>query len=93
MIKPTSFRQSNHIYSKPENMTDEECDQLVVYSSKLSEWEADKNANPPFSISCWKLEDEDIEELIRTKRIWVWHVGSYMQPLSIMSHSPFEPKP
>ncbi len=78
-MKPTSFKQTNKVFSKPPDMTDEECDQLAVY----------QDANQ--IISCWKLSDEKMEILIRTKKVWVYHSGNYLQPHALAVENPFEP--
>jgi hypothetical protein len=80
-LKPTSFKQTNLVFTKPEDMTDEQCDQLAVYRHE--------DPQNPFLISCWKLDDKDIETILRTRKVWVQHCGNYLQPLALFTEHPF----
>lgn len=73
---PASFDESNTVFSKPENMTDDECDPLSVLKGH------DTNGNLVV-ISCWKCTKEELEEINRTGRVWLTVYGGGMPPVSL----------
>ncbi len=81
-MQPTEFKEQNMTWRKPEDMTDEECGNLHVHYSK------EMNC----SVSCWEMTPEEIEEVKQTGKIWVFHVGDFLQPLSLQVQNPFYPK-
>lgn len=78
---PTDFDESNIVYDKPEGLTRDECEPLCAYYGP--------SAFGPVIISCWKCTQEEMDEIIRTGRIWVWHYGSTLQPHAAGGLSPF----
>ncbi len=74
-----SFDESNHVLARPQNMTAEECEPLSVHVSD----------DPPVVISCWKLTKEELEEINRTGRVWLWIWGRTMPPALLTIQSPF----
>ena len=78
----TSFAESNAVLSRPPDMTEEECDPLSVWRG------VDTNGNP-LVVSCWKPTAEELEEIIRTKRVWLIITGQTMPPSLLYGHSPF----
>lgn len=46
-MRPIDFKESNSILTKPQNMTDEECSSLNIYTDGTE------------CISCWKLSFKD----------------------------------
>lgn len=78
-MKAIEFPQQNKILLKPDDMTDEECFSLPIFSDG-------KNC-----ISLWELNEQEIQELVRTKRIWLWMVSGHTQPPVLLQvESPFE---
>lgn len=82
---PASFDESNHVLDKPREMTREQCDPLSVFVGE------DTN-RVPVVISCWKLTKEELEEINRTGRVWLWIFGRTMPPVSLEIANPFAPK-
>jgi hypothetical protein len=78
---PTSFDESNRVLSRPPSMSEDECEPLSVFI----------NPNPALVISCWKLTKEELEEINRTGRVWLWIYGPTMQPALLTVKSPFVP--
>lgn len=72
-MKAIEFKEQNRILAKPENMTDEECKSLPVFS------------NGEECISCWQLSDEEIEKLKETKCIWLGVLSGQTQPPVFLS--------
>lgn len=86
---PTSFDEANHIIDKPDDMTREQCGPLNVWAGEVIH----DDFITPVMISCWKMTAEELKEVNRTGRIWVWHYGDYLQPHSATGISPFENQP
>lgn len=72
-MKPTEFKEQNKVLSKPDNMTDEECSSLPVYT------------DGKLCISCWELTWRDIWQIIKTRRVWLWVLSGRTQPPVIVS--------
>lgn len=79
---PANFPASNGVLDKPPGM--EECDPLCVWRG------VDANQNLPVVVSCWKPTKEELEEINRTGRIWLYIYGYTMQPAAIGGHDPFK---
>lgn len=49
--------------------------------------------HPPIQtiITCWKPSPEEIQQIIKTGKIWVWFFTNSLPPHSLTSYSPFEP--
>ena len=82
---PASFEQSNHVIDKPDSMTREDCDALSVFQG------TDQNGLPVM-ISCWKLTTQELEEINQTGRVWLWVFGGGMQPVSLTTEHPWNPR-
>jgi hypothetical protein len=63
-------------------MTLDECDALSVFRGNSSD-------GSPVVISCWKLKVEELAEINRTGRIWLWVHGPTMPPVSLEVANPF----
>lgn len=44
----------------------------------------------PLLVSCWELDEKEIQAVIRTKKIWVSVMGKGMMPMGIGTVNPFE---
>ncbi len=75
---PIDFEQSNKILGRPPTMTVEECSSLHIYN------------HGGVCISCWELSEEELQEVIKTKKIYisVWS-GTRQPPIALMAKSPF----
>lgn len=77
-MKPTNFKQSNKILQKPENMTDEECSPLPVFTDEK------------VCISCWEAGIWERIKFLFCGRIWVWiFSGKTQPPVSLETKNPF----
>lgn len=83
-MTPTSFPESNNYFDKPNDMTEEQCGVLSTFQGN------DINGLPVI-ISCWKPSKEELEEINRTGRVWVFHYGGYLQPHAVSGTNPFIP--
>jgi len=86
MALPTQFPQSNFVFKKPSNMTDEECFELPVCKTN-------DIAGLPVIVTCWRLSKEDLEEINKSGVVWVQIVGHGMPPISVYTENPFESTP
>ncbi len=78
-MTPTTFPQVNKTLGKPASMTDEECAPLPVFTDGR------------VCVSCWALTDEEIADLVKTRRLWllVWS-GATQPPICAATRPPFE---
>lgn len=79
---PAEFDQANFTFTKPANMTDEECASLPVFKGQ------DTNGLPVI-ISKWRFNKEDLEIIAETGEIWLQIVGDGMPPVSLYTENPF----
>lgn len=66
-------------------MTDEECTPLNVCKGY---WRDEQGQLNPMVISCWKFTQEELNEINRTKRVWLKVVGATMPPVEIVGIKP-----
>lgn len=83
---PTGFDEENDVLGKPPGMTADECEALSV-------WRGEYANGIPVVVSCWKLRKEELEEIVRTGRVWLTVLGQTMPPVAINVQSPFAPQP
>ena len=81
---PTAFDEDNTALGRPPGMTDDECAPLSVFRGN-------DEAGSPVVISCWKPTAEEMEEIIRTRRVWIIVHGHTMPPIAPCGISPFKP--
>ena len=81
MAFPTSFEQSNNVLSVAKDMPIEGIEPLSV-------WQGMQPNGFPVTVSCWKLSQEELDEIIRTKRVWVIVAGLTTFPLHVQGDAP-----
>lgn len=77
-MKPIEFEGQNKVFLKPQNMTDEECSSLPV------------NQNEEQSVSCWELDENDIKDIIKNKKIWLGICGKGHPPVFLLTQEPYQ---
>lgn len=82
MAVACGFEESNGVLSKPEDLTHDQCDALQV-------WRGEADDGLPYVISCWKLTKEELEEVNKTGRIWLYIIGGTMPPASVGGKYPW----
>lgn len=82
---PTGFNEENGLAEPPFGMSPDECDTLSVWRGWL-----DNVGGTPVTVSCWKMTKEELEEVIKTGRIWLMVMGHTMLPTMVLGLSPFE---
>lgn len=80
MGSPVDFPESNMTFSKPESMTNDECQPLPAFVDGQQ------------IISCWELTEEEIMDIVRTKKVWLSVVGGSQPPVCIFGFYPFDVK-
>ena len=80
---PTDFKQRNFIFTKPKDMTDEECFDLPVFKGISQD-------GYPCIISKWKLSKEDLEEINKSGCVYLSITGYGMPPVSLFTEDPWE---
>lgn len=81
MIKTTSFKETNAVYGAGGNPNTE---QVAVCIG------TDTQNNLPCIITRWKLEDEDIERILKTKEISVVTMGHQLLPQFLTAFDPIK---
>jgi hypothetical protein len=77
-VTPHHFKESNKVLGKPSSMSDEECAALPIYT------------NGAYCVSCWDLTDEDIANIVKMRKLWVYvWSGTTQPPICPQSFSPF----
>lgn len=87
-MTPCSFDESNEVLGRPEGMEADECDPLCVWRGPFLVGE---RAGPAVA-SCWKLNEVELVEVFRTKRVWLVVLGETMQPCFVLGEKPYLPK-
>lgn len=82
-MKGTDFPEKNINLGPPKGMTEEECYTLPAYYSK----------EHGAYVSCWVPSAEEIQEIQRTGKVWLWVFGQGHPPVTIEAFSPFEQRP
>lgn len=78
-MKPISFPEQTSILQKPESMTDEECGSLPIYSNGVE------------CISLWELDEDELQQIIETKQVWLRVVsGTTQPPVLLQVEVPFQ---
>lgn len=79
-----SFDESNMALSPPEGVSEDEVYSLSVLKTII----LSNNEPQPVVISCWKVSQEELDEIIRTKRIWLLVMGKTMPPVCVEGIKP-----
>jgi hypothetical protein len=83
-MEACAFDEDNHVFDPPKGMTNEDCNSLSAYVG----YDSDKR---PVTITCWKVSKEELEEIIKTGRIWLFIFGHGMPPVALVAKHPFTP--
>lgn len=67
-MKPIEFKEMNRELKKPNNMTDEECTSLYVYTDNV------------ICISCWKLSLKERLKALLYGKVWIGVLSGGTQP-------------
>ena len=82
---PSSFPESNNYLNPPDGVDVNTCQVLSV-------WQGPSADGVPLVISCWKPTKEELEQLNRTGRIWLYVWGATMPPVALLTKHPFKPE-
>lgn len=80
MATPTTFPKVDTIFLKPVDMSDEQCSALPTCRVITQD--------PNYTLYCWKLTEEEIEEIKHTGRVWVGVVGRTIVPFFVTGKKP-----
>jgi len=83
-MTPQEFEESNIRFNSLEEGID-----------SIDAWIGDSPGPVPDSflptiITCWKPSPEEIQQIIKTGKIWIWFFSDELPPHSITAFSPFE---
>jgi hypothetical protein len=85
---PTSFPESNGFCDTPIGVSPDEVCPLATHIAPVFFTDGTESTA---IISCWKFTKEELEEVNKTGRVWLWIIGSQMPPVSLDVESPFKP--
>lgn len=87
MSEPVPFKEQNTTFTRGENA--ESVCELPAYVGKIR---IDETPNLyPCIISCWMLTEPEIQEIVRTGRVWLGVMGTSQPPVFAAAISPFGP--
>ncbi len=81
-MEAASFPQANTVLDPPPGMTLDDCTVLNV-------WRGITPDNIPVVVSCWKPSKEELEQIQKTGRVWLWVWGQTMPPVALDVDHPF----
>ncbi len=81
-MTPISFPEQNCVFTKPESMTDDECSSLPVFKGQWPD-------GSPCIVSVWQLSDEELQQVVETKQVYLSIYGHGMPPVSLFTENPF----
>ena len=87
-MHPATFKQSNTVLEPPEGVPPDAMDSISVCRavSLLG------GQGHPVVLSCWKLTQEELDEINKTKRVWLHVMGESMPSVWLSGKDPFEDK-
>ncbi|RPD50049.1 hypothetical protein DNI29_04430 [Hymenobacter sediminis] len=78
MATPIEFPEQNWLLAKPADMTDEQCCSLPCFVDQTQ------------VVSCWKLTEEELEEINRNGgKIYMGVYGASTPPIWLQPQNPF----
>jgi len=81
-MEPTNFDESNKFLDKPQDMSYDDCSVLNVWQGLTIDSEQ------PCTVSCWKVTQEELEEINKTGRVWLMVFGGGMPPVMVCGLKP-----
>lgn len=82
-MKPVDFPEANFTFGRPMVMTDEQCGSLRVFKGKYAD-------GLPVNISCFELSEDELQEIVKTRRVWLHVIGESHPPVAIGTESPWK---
>ena len=86
MAVPTSFAESNAVLDKPPSMSYDECAAISIMRGSVGLGGTENRM--PVVMTCWKLTQEELDDINRTGRIWVLVCGETMPPMCVEGMKP-----
>lgn len=80
---PVDFPEANFTYTRPLDMTDEECNSLRVFKGITLD-------GFPCVISKWQPSHEDIKAILSGAAVYLNVTGQGMPPVALFTECPFE---
>lgn len=82
-MEACAFDEENHIFDPPKGISNEDCNSISAFIGNDVE-------GRPITITCWRISKEELEELKKTGRIWLWIFGHGMPPVALGTQHPFK---
>jgi hypothetical protein len=81
-MESTNFEHSNSVLGPPPGVSEDDVRSLNV-------WQGIAGGTQPVVISCWKPTKDELEEIARTGRVYLYVYGQTMPPVAIESKDPW----
>lgn len=85
-MQPIDFPHKNIDIGKPRGSTDEQCGGLPAYIGV----EQNQNEAWPVIVSCWEPTEEEFQQFVKERKIWLHVFSRVMVPVSLRTGNPFE---
>jgi hypothetical protein len=86
-MQPVNFDESNCVFGKPSNMTDEQCAALPTWKGNVPFGDGSVT---PVIISKWQPSKEDIENINNGEGVYLYIYGEGMPPVALVTENPFK---
>ena len=77
-MEPVEFPESNKVFHKPDNMSEDECGSLHVHQKS------------GVIVSCWELSPEELKIVNETKKVWLGVLGQGHPPVFLSGTEPYQ---
>ncbi len=74
-MEPIQFKEANHIFKKPDHMTDEQCGSLHAFVTV--------ELGYPDIVSCWRPSWRERLSILLFGRVWLHVAGRSMPPVGM----------
>ncbi len=78
---PAAFEHANQVFDAPPGM-EADCEPINACICKTSD-------GLPCIVTCWKPTEQELEEINRTKRVWVFIYSNGLPPHAVGGIDPF----
>jgi hypothetical protein len=86
-MTPVTFPEQNNEFKKPSDLTDDQCASLPVWQGAI---QFPDGLKLPAIVSCWRLSEEELEEIKRTGVVWLSVIGTGTPPVCVFAENPLK---
>ncbi len=82
-MNPVKFDQQNFVWGRPTGTTEEQVGEMPAFKGE------EQGSGWPLTISCWEPSEEELAEIIKTKKVWLRIYGANHPVVSVSGNSPW----